>query len=567
MDMTQSLLAKQTGPVPTMADLISYVLADDGLTKTRRRNVASSIRRFCTVLGCQREQSPATFSFFREAVRDFAPRQAGLRPHRWETIKSDVSSALKRFGQSPDQPKAKVKLGRDWEELRGRLSAAGYRWGLLRLARFCEGGGVLPSQVNDAVIDNYIAAVRDQTFKTNPQRHNRDVCRLWNRIRDLCPELQLKVVSLPSSRQAYTPKWEALSPAFRDEAETWLRSMSEEGDILSDTGPVRPLRPATIRAYRFALRQAVAGLHGNGRQLETISSLAALVEGNAATAVLKFYLNRNGNKQSEMLAKIAHVLALVAEHAVHVDAASLARLKRYRKNVAPQSASLRPRPEKALRQFVDRANIEKLLVLPQRVHRRLERKHDLTLADARQMQVAVGLELLLMRPIRRSNLVNLRLGQHVIRTGRKIVIVLDEAEVKNRVRHDYPIPNEAAHLIDFYVNRLLPLFGDNPERFLFPGEVAGRPKTGEQFGRLFKKTIRDETGLEVYPHLLRHFAATLYLTENPDGIEVVRRVLAHRSADTTRRRYAGVQDAVAVRRFDELVLGIRGSILNEIGRD
>ena len=271
-----------------------------------------------------------------------------------------------------------------------------------------------------AVVEAYITAIRDQTFKANPQRHHREVCRLWNRIGNLCPELQLKMMSLPSSRQAYTPKWEALSPAFQAEAEAWLRSMSEEGDILSDTGPVRPLRPATIRAYRFALRQAVAGLHGSGRQLETITSLAALIEGDAAAAVLKFYLNRNGNKQSEMLAKIAHVLALVAEHAVRVDAASLARLKRYRKNLAPQSAGLRPRPEKALRQFVDRANIEKLLVLPQTIHRRLERKHDHTLADARLMQVAVGLELLLMRPIRRSNLVGLRLGQHVIRTGSKI---------------------------------------------------------------------------------------------------------------------------------------------------
>jgi integrase len=164
-------------------------------------------------------------------------------------------------------------------------------------------------------------------------------------------------------------------------------------------------------------------------------------------------------------------------------------------------------------------------------------------------------------------LVGLRLGQHVIRAGGKTVIVIDEAEVKNQVGHHYTLPREAARLIDFYVNRLLPLFGDNPERFLFPGEVPGRPKTGEQFGRFFTKTIRDEIGLEVYPHLLRHFAATLYLTENPDGIEVVRRVLAHRSADTTRRSYAGVHDAIAVRRFDELVLGIRASILNEIGRD
>jgi site-specific recombinase XerD len=567
MQITQSALTKNADAVPTMADLVSYVLADEDLTDIRRRNLASSIRRFCAALGCAPEQSLATFWFFREALRYFAPSQAGLKPHRWQTIKSDVTAALKRFGQSPDQVTPRAKLGGDWVELRSRLSAAGYRWGLLRLARFCESRGILPSNVDDAVIDGYIAAIRNQTFKANPQRHHREICRLWNRIGDLCPELQLKSVSLPSSRQAYTPKWEALSPAFHAEAEAWLRAMSEECDILSETGPTRPLRPATIRAYRFVLRQAVAGLHRSGRPLETITSLAALVQADAAAAILKFYLDRNGNKASEMLAKIAHVLVLVAEHAVRVDAASLARLKRYRANLAPRSGGLRPKPQRALRQFVDRANIEKLLVLPQKIRRRLERKDDHTLADARLMQVAVALELLLMRPIRRSNLVGLRLGLHVIRTGSKLVIVIDEAEVKNRVGHDYALPTEATCLIDFYVNRLLPLFGDNPERFLFPGEVSGRPKTGEQFGRFFRKTIRDETGLEIYPHLLRHFAATLYLTENPDGIEVVRRVLAHRTADTTRRRYAGVHDAVAVRRFDELVLGIRGSILNEIGRD
>jgi hypothetical protein len=174
--------------------------------------------------------------------------------------------------------------------------------------------------------------------------------------------------------------------------------MSEEGDILSGTGPVRPLRPASIRTYRFALRQAVAGLHRSGRPLERITSLAALVEGEAPTAALKFFLERNGNKPSGMLATIAHVLVLIAQHAVGVDAASLARLKRYRANLAPHQAGLRPRPQRALRQFVERANIEKLLVLPQRIHRRLERKQDHTLADARMMQVAVALELLLMRP-------------------------------------------------------------------------------------------------------------------------------------------------------------------------
>ena len=95
--------------------------------------------------------------------------------------------------------------------------------------------------------------------------------------------------------------------------------------------------------------------------------------------------------------------------------------------------------------------------------------------------------------------------------------------------------------------------------------MPGQPKSAEQCGRFFSQTIRAEIGIKVYPHLLRHFAATLYLTENPEGIEVVRRVLGHRSADTTQRSYAGIHDEIAVRRFDELVLGLRAAILKEIG--
>ena len=75
------------------------------------------------------------------------------------------------------------------------------------------------------------------------------------------------------------------------------------------------------------------------------------------------------------------------------------------------------------------------------------------------MQVAVGLELLLMRPIRRKNLVALRLNEHIIRSGRNTFIVIKPGEVKNEVELDYPIPLESAGILDFYVKRLLPLFG------------------------------------------------------------------------------------------------------------
>ena len=78
---------------------------------------------------------------------------------------------------------------------------------------------------------------RKQTFKTDPDRHHREVCRLWNGLAEQHPDLQLQAVTLPRHRDLYTTKWESLSPSFRAEADAWLTSMLEEGDLLSIRSP------------------------------------------------------------------------------------------------------------------------------------------------------------------------------------------------------------------------------------------------------------------------------------------------------------------------------------------
>ena len=77
---------------PTMAELIQCLLADQGLTEARRRNLASSIRRFCAVLGIAPEQAPAAFWFFREQLEGFHLADADMKAHRWQTIRSDSPS-------------------------------------------------------------------------------------------------------------------------------------------------------------------------------------------------------------------------------------------------------------------------------------------------------------------------------------------------------------------------------------------------------------------------------------------------------------------------------------------
>ncbi len=548
----------------SMADLIDQIRVAPDLPEKRRSNLASSIRRFCAALAVRLDTAPAAFWYFREQLEKFHPAQAGITPRRWATIRSDVSFALRRAGLAPDQPKPRVPLSPVWAALQARAIEGKMAWKLSRLARFCDSRDIPPSMISDAVITDYHAFVRAQTFRTKPERHVREVCLCWNRLAALAADLQLRAVTPISNRQTYSASWEALPASFRSEAETWLMSLSEECDLLSETGRNRPLRPASITSYRYTLRQAVAGLEASGRSRETIDSLADLVAPNAARQALRFHLDRNGGQKSQMLGQIANVLMLVARDAVGAGEEAIAILRRFRSNLMPARSGMKPRPREALRQFGEQENIEKLLMLPERIYRRLKPRRDLTLADARLMQVAVALEILLMRPIRRGNLISLRLEEHIIRSRGRTMIVIDGPEVKNGIDHEYPIPPETVRLLDFYIERLLPLFGDNPESFLFPGALPGKPRAAEGFGRAFTATIQKETGLKVYPHLLRHFGAMLYLNENPDGMETVRRVLGHRSSDTTHRSYGGMQDEAAVRRYDATILGIRNAILKAI---
>lgn len=552
---------------PTMADLVAVISADTELDDTRRRNVASSIRRFCAALGYELTGVPANYWYFRERLKRFHPLAVGIKKKRWQTIKSDVAFALKRAGIGGGQPRPLAPHSAAWQALKDRLPADSFVWRLSSLARFCSTQGIPPKDVDDGVVGAYDRAVRHESFKVDPDRHLREVCRLWNKAVDAIPDLGLQTVTLPSRRETYTSPWGDLPTAFTKDADAWLRSMSKEADLLSDVGPIKPLRPASIKTYRYTIRQIFAALVHKGWAPEAVDSLDVLVRAENAKAVLQFFLDRNGDKKSPMIANIAHVLVLIATAGGRADQAPIDKLKRYRKQLSVRSTGLSPRPRNALRPFMDEANIEKILTLPLRIFERLRNKSEFTRKDARLMQVAIGLELLLMRPIRRKNLVELRLDEHVVRSGRNTFIVIQADDVKNEVELDYPIPRESAVLLDFYVKRLLPLFGPNPSGWLFPGARPERHKSDEQFARLFVKTIKEATGLHFYPHLSRHFGAFLYLRENPGAFETVRRVLAHKSLTTTTRSYASFDDEAAVRQFDQLILRIRDTIRRGVTND
>jgi len=111
-------------------------------------------------------------------------------------------------------------------------------------------------------------------------------------------------------------------------------------------------------------------------------------------------------------------------------------------------------------------------------------------------------------------------------------------------------------LIMRYLRDFRPYLTTKGNTALFPGKF-GRAKRQHALRAQISRTIYAHTGLKVNPHLFRHIDAKLYLDRNPGGYEVVRRVLGHRSMNTTVRFYTGMETAAAARHFDQTILDLR----------
>jgi integrase len=108
-------------------------------------------------------------------------------------------------------------------------------------------------------------------------------------------------------------------------------------------------------------------------------------------------------------------------------------------------------------------------------------------------------------------------------------------------------------LIDEYVHEFRPtmLRGSNAS-WLFPGE-GGKPKSTNGFGTEMTKRIQKAIGLRITPHQFRHAAAAIFLKHRPADYETVRRLLGHRSIQTTIMFYCGLQTTQATEQFGNLI--------------
>jgi integrase len=337
----------------------------------------------------------------------------------------------------------------------------------------------------------------------------------------------------------------------RADAQAWLDRLAGKAGL--DAGPVRPVRPATINKWRFALRQLGSALVASGRDIATITRLENLVE--AADTILRFYLERAGNQPCAQTAALANQLKAIARHHVGVPGPVLDRLRRMAARVTPPVQGMTDKNRAALRQFQSIDAQRQLVQLPATLFAALPASGPVGKRLAIHLQLALAVEILLVAPMRLGNLCRLELGRHVqeLRNGRRSrwLITIPGNEVKNGEPIELPLPERSIRLLELYRTRVLPVLGGAGSLFLFPGRDGAKAEVtlASQITRL----LRRELGVRLSPHQFRHLLGYIYLLRHPHGHEVVRRMLGHRDIRTTIKFYAGMEMAEAARQYEAVL--------------
>ena len=217
------------------------------------------------------------------------------------------------------------------------LSSKRMHIGLSRLARWCSGKGIEPAEVSDAVLEDFIVAVRQGTLHRKPNGLHRTVAQIWNEAAKQT-RLGLQEVLVPSFRgPGKRFDWSLLPRSFRDDLESYS-SWCSGGDLFAADARSRALAPQTVKLQQNHVHAAVTALVESGISPKAITSLGDLVTIENFKRILRRRHEMVDGRENVFNRDLARTLIEIARRWVKIDAAVLAELKRLASKVpAPSS--------------------------------------------------------------------------------------------------------------------------------------------------------------------------------------------------------------------------------------
>lgn len=548
---------QSASPIPTLQDVLDKIETLE--TSTKKRDLKSSVTTFCKVAGRSPREILVVPSKLRELRESVSPLAAGLTQRRWANVCSGLNKAVELVrdlvpsrNTTPLLPEWKAKLAVLPNKLARKLSAG---------MRYLSGKGITPDTVTTADLQEYCDAIVADRMRRNAEQAADAFAWAWNRTANQFPDWPQMQIPRQDKRDRYTYPLEHFPASFAADIEAYIGRLTQgilfdDDDDDVDLGPLRAVRPATAATRRRQVRAAASCLVHSGVPANEIQSIATLVEVQHVRQILHFLMQRQNGEASGGVAQMGALLAKLALHWVKVSPEHHLRLRRVAARVAVQSSGMTAKNRERLRPFDDEELVVDFVCLPDTIRKAVERDKRPPRLKVRHAQMAAAIAILLVIPLRRTNLAAIDIHRHLVPNRNGVYLVIPEHETKNRQPINFQIPTFALDVIKWYMLEYRPYLLSGDSTALFPGR-NGLPKSPATLAIQIKDTVREFLGLEFNIHLFRHAAGKIFLDLNPGNYEVVRQLLRHKSINTTTGAYAGAETRKAGLLYAEVVEGLR----------
>ena len=158
-----------------------------------------------------------------------------------------------------------------------------------------------------------------------------------------------------------------------------------------------------------------------------------------------------------------------------------------------------------------------------------------------------------LRTIRRRNLWQMTLGEHLRKAGDRWILLFDRTETKNRHPLETNFPEEHAPHLERYLDHWRPIIpGAGSHQWVWASPKGGRLGLCNLNAVVIRHTT-GKFGFHVNLHRFRHAAITTIAYHAPDQIAVSNGLLHHVSPDTAPERYNLASSFQASRTYAELI--------------
>jgi hypothetical protein len=274
-----------------------------------------------------------------------APQAHGLSCGRWNNLRSLLLKALK-LARPMLAGRSVQPILPEWGILAANLPF-NRRVRLLAMLRFLSARGKRPAEVTLADLVGYREAIFSDGLRSRPGKTWDGLIWAWNACRRDIEGWPAIAIERPSRRETYVLPWSAFPASFKQDVDRYLDRLG--GINLSDDGPVRPARPATLQRRKYQLRVAASALVHRRQDAQTIRSIGELLSFERYQEILRFFLERHGGQTSPQVGQLAAALKDIAKHWVKIDEPTIERFKKIAAKLAVKRGGMTAKNRERLR--------------------------------------------------------------------------------------------------------------------------------------------------------------------------------------------------------------------------